>query len=95
LLQQIYGDAPSVGTDCSPVRDIDHPDAELQAPVLVTDAIPAGGAVIDAPAAKLSFRSARHRKSQTKPTSRQCDVAGKIDPVRLGKMAALGGEGSP
>jgi very-short-patch-repair endonuclease len=39
LLQQIYGDAP-VGelNTLAPVHDIDHPDVELQAPVLVTDA---------------------------------------------------------
>ena len=39
LLQQIYGDAP-VGelNTLAAVHDIDHPDIEAQAPVLVTDA---------------------------------------------------------
>ena len=39
LLQQIYGNAP-IGelNTLAPVHDIDHPDVELQAPVLVTDA---------------------------------------------------------
>jgi very-short-patch-repair endonuclease len=39
LLQQIYGDAP-VGelNTLAPVHDIDHPDIEPQAPVLVADA---------------------------------------------------------
>lgn len=50
LLQQIYGDAP-VGelNTPAPVHDIDHPDVELQAPVLVTDADASQvSAVIDA-----------------------------------------------
>jgi hypothetical protein len=50
LLQQIYGDAP-VGelNTHAPVHDIDHPDVEPQAPVLVTDADASQvSAVIDA-----------------------------------------------
>lgn len=52
LLQQIYGDAP-VGdlNTLAPVHDIDHPEVELQAPVLVTDADASQvSAVIDAAA---------------------------------------------
>lgn len=50
LLQQIYGDA-AVGelNTLAPVHDIDHPDVEPQAPVLVTDADASQvSAVIDA-----------------------------------------------
>lgn len=50
LLQQIYGDAP-VGelNTLAPVHDIDHPDVEPQAPVLVSDADASQvSAVIDA-----------------------------------------------
>jgi hypothetical protein len=50
LLQQIYGDAAvgELNTHAS-VHDIDHPDVEPQAPVLVTDADASQvSAVIDA-----------------------------------------------